>query len=493
VAIEPVGEEDTYDLTVDVDHNFVADGIVVHNSHAAAYAVVSYRTAYLKANYAIEYMTALLIHLQGSLDKVAATIVDCKKRGIEVLPPSVNESREDFTITGAGREGSNGERRIRFGLGAIKNVGRSAVEQIVLARESGTPYKTLDDLCERIAGAQDVNARALEALVRCGACDELGERNHLLAGLERARQRAEQARRDRESGQTSLFGLVEAPVERAADYGIVAEPMPPEEKLRNEKELLGLYLSDHPLNRIEADLARLTDAQAIQVTTEIQGSEVRVGGLVREVRRVVTRSGQIMAYVGLEDLTGTIDVTLFPRAYEQFRHLFEPDTVVVVQGKVEPARPGGRSRPSSPAIDEELDTEEEEVEQAAIIAEAAWAWDDPECAPVRRQQTTHVDVPGGADPGVVDQLASVLTRHPGSEDVLVHFQLRGTEVTVQVGERFRVAAGPPLKEDLDSLFGQEVTRFETVRPRAQPTGRNGRNASGNGRGQETDANHRNTG
>jgi DNA polymerase-3 subunit alpha len=168
-----------------------------NRSHAAAYAVISYRTAYLKANYPIEYMTALLIHLEGSFDKVAATIVDCKKRGIEVLPPDVNESREDFTITRSSGAASNGERRVRFGLGAIKNVGRSAVEQIVQARDASGPYESLDDLCERIAGVQDVNARALEALVRSGACDVLGERNHLLAGLERARQRAEQARRDR--------------------------------------------------------------------------------------------------------------------------------------------------------------------------------------------------------------------------------------------------------------------------------------------------------
>ena len=382
---------------------------------------------------------------------------------------------------------------MRFGLGAIKNVGRSAVEQIVQVRDASGPYVSLYDLCERIAGAQDVNARALDALVRSGACDVLGERNQLMFDLESARQRGEQARRDRESGQTSLFGLVDEPVEQTPPAGKAVEPMSPEDRLRNEKELLGLYLSDHPLNRIEVELARLTDAQATQVTTDIQGSEVRVGGLVRAVRRVVTRSGQIMAYVELEDLTGTVDVTLFPRAYEQFRHLFEPDAVVVVQGKVEAARPGGRNRPSAPAIDEELDAGEEEAEQAAIIAEAAWAWDDPECAPVERQQTTHIDVPAGVEVGLMDNLASVLVRHPGPDDVLVHLKVRGSEVTLQVGERFRVSAGPSLKDDLDSLFGREVTRFETVRPRAQSNGRNGRNGGGNGKGQEGNGNHRNTG
>src|SRR5262249_35234286 len=176
---------------------------------------------------------------------------------------------------------------IRFGLAAIKNVGRGAVEQIVQERGVSGPFKSLDDFCERLAGVQDVNARALDSLVRSGACDVFGERNQLLASLERARQRAEQARRDRESGQISLFGLVDETEAAAMDYGIPAVPaMPPEERLRSEKELLGLYLSDHPLNRIEAELAAVTDTPLIELGAELLGREVRVGGLVRAWRRV---------------------------------------------------------------------------------------------------------------------------------------------------------------------------------------------------------------
>ena len=447
-------------------------------AHAAAYAQICYQTAYLKANYPIEYMTSLLIHMQGSADKVAAAIVDCKKRGIDVLPPAINESGEDFSIV---------DGRIRFGLAAIKNVGRGAVETIVQQRTEHGPYRSLDDLCERTAGATDVNARALDGLVRSGACDALGERNQLLATLEQARQRAERVRRDRESGQISLFGgLVEEPDAPAAEYGVRAEPMPSDEKLRNEKELLGLYLSDHPLNRIEAELARVTDTQASQLTAELAGTEVRVGGLVREVRRVVTRKGQIMAYAEVEDLTGTMEVTLFPRAYELFRTLFEPDQVVVIQGKVDAARPAGnnRSAPAAP-VDEELDAEEE-VEAAVVLADAVWAWDDPECAPVERQRMAHVDVPERG-PEVVDELLTLLARHPGQDDVQLHFRVGATEVTVQVGESFRVSAGPALKNDLDAHFQQEVTRLETIRPRAQGNGngrgqgRNGNNGRSNGR------------
>jgi DNA polymerase-3 subunit alpha len=442
-------------------------------SHAAAYAMICYQTAYLKANYPPEYMTALLIHMQGNSDRVAAAIVDCRRRGLNVLAPDINESGADFTIAAEGR--------IRFGLAAIKNVGRSAVDQIVAERTRNGLFTSLDEFCSRIVGIQDVNARALEALVRSGACDRFGERNQLLAVLEPARQRAERERRERESGQISLFGGdSETAIEEVVDYGIQAAPMPAEERLRCEKELLGLYLSDHPLNSIQGDLARLTDAQAIEVTSELQGTEVRVGGLVREVRRAVTKRGQMMGYAEVEDLTGVIDLVLFPAAYEQYRELFQPDRVVVIQGKVDAARGGGPRNGGAQPRDDEGDGVEE-VEQATVLVDMAWAYDDPECVPVERQRQLHIDVPESG-PDVVDDLLEIFSRHPGGDDVQLHFQVNGRKVTVKVGDRFRVSAGPALKDALDSHFGGQVARLEMVRPPARNgNGRGG--ANGNGRGQ----------
>jgi len=443
-----------------------------NKSHSAAYAVISFRTAYLKANYPIEYMTALLIHQQGSAEKVATTIVDCKKRSIEVLPPEVNESGIDFSISGGS---------IRFGLAAIRNVGRGAVEQIVAQRLAGGEFSSLDDFCERLAGTQDLNSRALESLIACGACDALGERSQLLMSMERARQRAEQARRDRESGQTSLFGLVDAPIEQPLDYGLQqVPPMSGEEKLRLEKELLGLYLSDHPLNRIETELAKLTDTQAAQVTSDISQSEVRVGGLIRQIRRVVTRRGQIMAYAELEDLTGSIDVTLFPRSYEEYRHLFEPDRVLVVQGTVELARGGGAPAPTLGGTEELV--AEEETERAAVIADFVWAWDDPECVPVARQQKAVVKVPAGTAPDLMKRLVPVFGRHPGGDPVVLNIEVDAKLVEVGLGEHFRVMAGPALKTELDECFGQEVTSFEMVRGKKSREGRQP-SGPGNGNGQ----------
>src|SRR6266516_2634269 len=320
-----------------------------NKSHSAAYAVISYQTAYLKANFPLEYMTALLINMEGNAERVATAIVDCRLRSIDVLAPNINQSSVDFSMQGGsaearalpGRRGGGEsppppDGRILFGLAAIKNVGRHAVESVVALRDADGAFKSLEDLCERTSAIQDVNRRVLEALVQSGACDSLGERARLIAALDHAVSRAERARRDRESGQTSLLDMVGSPDVEPDDYGLTIDvaPMAGEEKLRLEKELLGLYLSDHPLRRISTELARLSDTQAVEVTSALQDTEVRVAGLVREVRRVVTRKGQIMAYATLEDLTGAVDVVLFPRVFEQTRLLFEPDKVVVVQGKV---------------------------------------------------------------------------------------------------------------------------------------------------------------
>jgi DNA polymerase-3 subunit alpha len=436
-----------------------------NRAHSAAYGVIAYQTAYLKANYPLEYMTALLIHMEGSADRVATAIVDCRIRGIDVIAPDINRSRADFSMS---------DGRILFGLAAIKNVGQHAVESIVSMRDADGPFKSLEDLCDRTAAIQDVNRRVLEALVQSGTCDSLGERARLLTMLDHAVSRAERSRRDRESGQTSLLDMVGTPETVADDYGLLIDvaPMAGEEKLRLEKELLGLYLSDHPLRRISAELAKLSDTQAVEVTSALQDTEVRVAGLVREVRRVVTRKGQIMAYASLEDLTGTVDVVLFPRIFEQVRLLFEPDKVIVVQGKVDARAGNTRYSGASGAPAPEPDIEPE-VEIASIVADMAWLWDDPECVPVARRQLVHVRIPS-SDAGLAERLEAVLARHPGTDQVVLHVVVGRREVIVNA-DRYHVLAGPALTAEIDELMGQAATKLETVRPKAQTNG------NGNGR------------
>ena len=266
--------------------------------------------------------------------------------------------------------------------------------------------------------------------------------------------------------------MVGSPEAQADDYGLTIDvaPMPGDEKLRLEKELLGLYLSDHPLRRISTELARLSDTQAVEVTSALQDTEVRVAGLVREVRRVVTRKGQIMAYATLEDLTGAVDVVLFPRVFEQTRLLFEPDKVVVVQGKVDARAGSTRASGTVPApVDPEM---EAEVETASVVADMAWLWDDPECLPVTRRQLVHVRI-HNSDAGLAERLEAVLARHPGTDEVVLHV-LVGTREVVVNSDRYHVQAGPALVTEIEDLVGAAATRLETVRPKAQ--------ANGNGRG-----------
>jgi DNA polymerase-3 subunit alpha len=438
-----------------------------NRAHSAAYGVIAYQTAYLKANYPLEYMTALLIHMEGSADRVATAIVDCRIRSIDVLAPDINHSRADFSMS---------EGRILFGLAAIKNVGQHAVESIVSLRDADGPFKSLEDLCERTSAIQDVNRRVLESLVQCGACDTLGERAWLLTVLEHFINRAERDRKDREAGQTSMYDLIGSADEEVNNFGLGVDvkPMPGEDKLRLEKELLGLYLSDHPLRRISAELAKLSDTQAVEVTSALQDTEVRVAGLVREVRRVVTRKGQIMAYASLEDLTGTVDVVLFPRIFEQVRLLFEPDKVLVVQGKVDARAGSTRASGSSGGAPPEPDMEPD-VETASVVADMAWLWDDPECVPVARQQLVHVRIPS-SDAGLAERLEAVLARHPGTDQVVLHVVVGSREVIVNA-DRYHVLAGPALTGEIDELVGQPATRLETVRPKAQSNG----NGYGRGR------------
>jgi DNA polymerase-3 subunit alpha len=325
-----------------------------------------------------------------------------------------------------------------------------------------------------VSGYTEVNKRVLDALVQSGACDTLGERAWLLAALDRAYRAAERDRRDAESGQVSLFDGESLPgIDE--DFGIsIQGPMSAEDKLKLEKELLGLYLSDHPLKRVAAELARLTDAQALEITSEIQGQEVRVGGLVREARRVVTKKGQIMAYAEIEDLTGVIDVILFPRQYEQFHRLFVPDALVVVAGKVD-VRAGNRSNgPGNPDA-EEL---EAEVERASVVIEQAWYYDDPECAPIARRQVLHLTLPQGSRVEMA-QLEEALATHPGPDDVVLHIRLKGHEV-VAAADRYHVAADSSLTAALDLLYGAKVSWVETIRNKAPNGNGNGRQGRKNG-------------
>jgi DNA polymerase-3 subunit alpha len=431
-------------------------GYGFNKSHSAAYAVISYQTAYLKANYPLEYLAALLNNEAGDYDRVAAAVLDCHARDIEVLPPDVNTSEAGFSVQ---------EGKIRYGLAVIKNVGSHAMELLLVNRREKGPFKSLLDMCVRV-DPRELNKRVLESLVRSGAADSLGERGRLLASIDRVSDRANQIISERESGQTSLFGLLpEADELDDPNAGLISgfPPMPDDERLRGEKELLGLYLSDHPLKRIEQELHARVDTYANQVTPEMEDFEVRVGGVIKGVRPVVTKTGKAMAFVQLEDLTSTIEVIVFPKVFEERRQLLLSDTVVIVRGKVDARTAAGE--------------DEERAETAKVIADEILAFDDAGHESWVRNQIVHLDIPPEATPDQMSALQDILARCPGPDRVVMHLQRDDQVVDMDLGDKFRIQggglAGDRAQREIDGLFLRPVWRIEVIRRRAperQPNG-----------------------
>jgi len=319
-----IPEETAADIFGDIEY-FARYGF--NKSHAADYAVLTCQTAYLKAHYPLEYMAALLTVERNNTEKVGVLLSECRRMGIDIHPPSVTHSALPFTIEEDG---------IRFGLGAVKNVGDGPVETIVEAR-GDQPFQDLGDFCRRV-DLRSVNRRALESLVRVGALADFGPRAHLLAALDRIIGLSARVHHAQEIGQMSLFGDatgVEIEDGEALLAGLPPRAdLPQREILEWERELAGAYLSEHPLIDALRDLSDVVSCYAGQLEEEQPDSKVTVLGVVRQVRRHVTRKGDEMAFVSLEDLYGTCDVVVFPRVWAISKESWIPDRVVAVCGKV---------------------------------------------------------------------------------------------------------------------------------------------------------------
>ncbi len=299
-----------------------------NKAHATCYGLVAYQTAYLKANYTVEYMTSVLTAFRDNADKVAAAIAECRRLGIEVLPPDVHRSGIEFTVEGEA---------IRFGLLAVKNVGEGAIESIIRARTEGGPFRSLVDFCARI-DLRLANRKVLESLAKVGALNAFGHPAQILAGLDDAMAAAAAIQRERVSGQTSLFDLGAA---AAAAEGFekplpVVPEAPIRERLRWEKELLGLYLSEHPMGEVADRVGAYVTAYSGDLADEtLDGQRVVVAGIVVGLRVVVTKAKQTMAVATLEDLQGALEVVVFPRTYEQTREIWQEGAILVVAGRVD--------------------------------------------------------------------------------------------------------------------------------------------------------------
>jgi DNA polymerase-3 subunit alpha len=341
ITRKSLGTQNVYDIGVSSDHNFVIkDNLIASNcfnkSHSTAYAYVTYQTAYLKANYKLEYMAALLTANSGDTDKVQKYIASCTSLDIEIDPPDINVSQVDFTPLA---------KNILFGFSAVRNVGQNAIACILSARNEGGSFKSLADFCDRV-DLRAVNRRALESLIYCGAFDKIESNRHqLIKDLELVYDWAQSRARDRASGQGNLFdfnGGVSNTTNNKASKAFETAPkanpvpdLPQPEKLRKEKELLGFYVSDHPLKSIQQIARYLAPINLTQFGQQKEGIMFCAVVMLNGVKKVMTKKGEPMAILQIEDLTAQSEAVVFPKYYEHIGSLLQVDTRLIIWGKIE--------------------------------------------------------------------------------------------------------------------------------------------------------------
>ena len=329
VAIEPKGTEKTYDLTIEGTHNFIANDIFVHNSHSAAYALIAYQTAWLKVYYPVEFMSALLTAEKNDIERIAFLIEETRKMGIEVLPPELNESFSNFSVVPA-------KNQIRFGLLAIKNVGEGIVDAVIKERKAQGPYLSIQDFINRVH-TKDLNKKSMESLIKAGVFDQFGERNQLLSNMDRLLEVARENLKIQNVSQKSLFGTASPSRSLSLD---ASEPATPHERLVWEKELLGLYVSSHPLAGVKNILAKRAFSIAhIKKEAEtpffVKERRIKIGGIISSLKKIITKVGKPMLFIGVEDMTDKIEVVVFPSVLEKNPAAFQENKVVFITGRLD--------------------------------------------------------------------------------------------------------------------------------------------------------------
>ena len=417
-----------------------------NKSHAACYALISYRTAWLKANYPAEYMAALISSVMDTKDKVPFFVAQTEQMGIEILPPDVNESDHEFMVI---------DGKIRFGLDAVKGVGFAAVEAIKRAREEGGPFASIWDFCERVDN-RTVNKKAIEALIKCGAFGSTGAtRKGMLAVLEQAQAAGQKSQQDAQIGQGSIFDLGFGGDDAGAANGAAAAfaapshpPIPTEEfeqaeLLAVEKESIGLFVSAHPLKAVREAMRLRVDCSLAQIADRRDGEWVTVGGIITQGKKIRTKRGDMMMFATLDDLEGSVELLVFGRALAAYEEALALDSVVLVRGKVD-----HKDASTTCVILQEatrFEPTEAEVEKAREQARAI-----PVGPPPVRLRLDATALPAS----IIDDLKAVIALHPGESDVVLDLQTSRGLRKLRLGPEYRVSAtNAALRAELDHLLG----------------------------------------
>ncbi|HMJ72750.1 MAG TPA: OB-fold nucleic acid binding domain-containing protein, partial [Solirubrobacterales bacterium] len=412
-----------------------------NKSHAACYGLISYRTAYLKANYPAEYMAAVISSVMNTKDKVPLFVNRCAEMGIDVLPPDVNSSDHSFVVS---------EKAIRFGLDAVKNVGHSAVEAILRAREDA-PIASIWDFCERV-DSRAVNKRAIECLVKCGALDSTGAtRKGMLEALPAAQSAGQKAQEDAQLGQGSIFDFGDA----AASGGegassshhrppISAAEFERRELLALEKETLGTYLSSHPLSEVREALRARVDCSLADLANKPDGAWVTVGGIVAESKKIRTKSGNQMMFATLDDIEGQVEMLVFKADQAESAGAIETDAVVLVRGRID-----HKDRGETKLVVQEAERFEPDVEEIARASATA-------SAPATPLRLT-IAAESLGNPHLIEELKTVFEGHRGDAEVFLAIPGEdGSAREWKLGEEFKVRHSSKLLAELDHVLGADA-------------------------------------
>jgi DNA polymerase-3 subunit alpha len=397
-------------------------GYGFNKSHSAAYAVVAYQTAWLKANHPVEFMAALLSNELANTDKIQLFIHECRQMKIAVLPPDVNSSGVKFTVDHG---------RIRFGLAAIKNVGEIAVQNIIAVRQAGGPFRDFEDFCSRV-DLRVVNRKVIECLVKCGACDSLGaDRAAMFAEIEYQMNRAAALQRDRERGQAALFDVEPVHVRRTR-VGPPPVVWSASERLAFEKELLGFYVTGHPLAQYADLLRRYELVSTAQLAGLTEGQATRIGGILTKVQLKTTKTGKPMAVATLEDLDGSVEILVFSEAYQKCSAQLRNDAAVFVRGAVT------------------LKEEKPKIYADEVIPLAD--------VPRRFTKAVHLRIStGNLRAELLPRIAELLRAHPGACPVLFCFRRDdGQLVFMETDEHFAVTPSEQFVAEMEELLGEET-------------------------------------
>jgi DNA polymerase-3 subunit alpha len=418
-----------------------------NKSHAACYALISYRTAWLKANHCAEYMAALISSVMDTKDKVPFFAAKCEEMGIGVLPPDVNLSDHEFVVV-------DGD--IRFGLDAVKGVGHAAVEAIKEARAEGGPFSSLWDFCARV-DPRCVNKKAIEALVKCGAFSSTGDsRKGMLSVLEQAQSAGQKSQQDAEIGQGSIFDMLDGEPAPPGSGGAAADafapsypPIPPEEfeqgeLLAIEKEAIGLFLSAHPLKEVREALYAKVDCRLAKLAERKSGDYVTAGGIVTQAKKIRTKSGDPMMFATLDDLEGSVELLVFAKTLAEF----EPhvDDVLIVRGKVDHGDKGTVLVAQQVKAFEPTDAEVESAREAAARA--------PQAPAALRLHADARRLPAS----VIDDLKHLFLQHPGAAEVVLELDTSDGSRFLLFGPGFKVKPTPDLRIELESILGPPPAR-----------------------------------